>query len=126
MSTASIDGIIERAIRQTGGPDFDKQAGVTAGAFAEGIGKVLGDRITFNVGSLTSFNERWLKQTLKQFLAGPPPKAPAVEAAEIRANAQVEVAKSRDALTAQRNQADIDRDTAFQESLNEQIGRAHV
>lgn len=75
VSTASIDGIIERAIKQNGGPDFDKQAGVTAGAFAEGIGKVLGDRITFNVGSLTSFNERWLKQTLKQFLAGPPPKA---------------------------------------------------
>ena len=50
--------------------------------------------------------------------SAPPPKAPAVEAAEIRANAQVEVAKSRDALTAQRNQADIDRDTAYNESLN--------
>ena len=48
-----------------------------------------------------------------------PPKAPAVEAAEIRAQAQVQVAKRRDALTAERNQADIDRDTAFQESLNE-------
>ena len=49
----------------------------------------------------------------------PPPKAPAVEAAEIRAQAQVQVAQSRDQLAAQRNQNDLDRDTAYQESLNE-------
>ena len=49
----------------------------------------------------------------------PPPKAPAVEAAEIRAQAQVQVAQSRDQLAAQRNQNDMDRDTAYQESLNE-------
>lgn len=75
VGTASIDGLIERAIRQTGGPDFDKQVGVTAGAFAEALGKFLGDKITFNVGTFTGFNERWIKQTAKQFLAGPPPKA---------------------------------------------------
>ncbi len=46
------------------------------------------------------------------------PAAPAVEAAKIRAEAQVEVAKSRDALTAERNKADIDRDIAYNESLN--------
>lgn len=55
----------------------------------------------------------------EQIDSAPAPAAPAVEAAKIRAEAQVEVAKSRDALTAERNQADIDRDTAFQESLNE-------
>lgn len=55
----------------------------------------------------------------EQIDSAPPPKAPAVEAAEIRAQAQVEVAKSRDALTAERNRADVDRDTAFNESLNE-------
>ena len=49
----------------------------------------------------------------------PPPKAPAVEAAEIRAQAQVQVAQSRDQLAAQRNQNDLDRDTAYQQSLNE-------
>lgn len=47
----------------------------------------------------------------------PPPVAPQVQAAQIRAEAQVEVAKSRDQLQAQRNQADIDRDTAYNESL---------
>lgn len=75
VGTASIDGILERLIRQTGGPDFDKQVGVTAGAFAEALGKFLGDKVTFNVGTFTGFNERWIKQTAKQFLAGPPPKA---------------------------------------------------
>ncbi|MEY2854647.1 MAG: hypothetical protein RL030_1779 [Pseudomonadota bacterium] len=43
----------------------------------------------------------------------PPPKAPAVEAAEVRAQASVEIAKSSDALTAQRIKTDTDRDTAY-------------
>jgi len=47
----------------------------------------------------------------------PPPKAPAVEAAEIRANAQVQVAQSRDQLAAQRNQNDVDRDRIYNEVL---------
>ncbi len=47
----------------------------------------------------------------------PPPKAPAVEAAEIRANAQVQVAQSRDQLAAQRNQNDMDRDRIYNEVL---------
>ncbi len=47
----------------------------------------------------------------------PPPVAPQVQAAQIRAEAQVQVAQSRDQLQAQRNQADVDRDTAYNESL---------
>ena len=47
----------------------------------------------------------------------PPPKAPAVEAAEIRAQAQVQVAQSRDQLAAQRNQNDVDRDRIYNEVL---------
>lgn len=46
-----------------------------------------------------------------------PPKAPAVEAAEIRAQAQVQVAQSRDQLAAQRNQNDMDRDRVYNEVL---------
>ena len=47
----------------------------------------------------------------------PAPKAPAVEAAEIRAEAQVKVAASRDQLAAQRNQNDMDRDRVYNEVL---------
>ncbi len=47
----------------------------------------------------------------------PPPKAPAVEAAEIRAKAQVETAQSRDQLAAQRNQNDLDRDRVYNEVM---------
>jgi hypothetical protein len=49
----------------------------------------------------------------------PPPKAPAVEAAEIRASSAEKIAQSRDNLAMQRNKNDLDRDTAYQESLNE-------
>jgi hypothetical protein len=41
----------------------------------------------------------------------PAPKAPAVEAAEIRANAQVQVAQSRDQLMVEKIKVDTDRDT---------------
>lgn len=54
----------------------------------------------------------------EQIDSAEPPAAPAVEAAKIRAEAQVKVAESRDALTAERNKADIDRDIAYNESLN--------
>ncbi len=47
----------------------------------------------------------------------PPPKAPAVEAAEIRAKAQVETAQSRDQLTAHKIDVDTDRDRKYNESL---------
>lgn len=47
----------------------------------------------------------------------PPPKAPAVEAAEIRAQAQVETARSRDQLAAQKNQNDLDRDRVYNEVM---------
>jgi len=41
----------------------------------------------------------------------PPPKAPQVQAAEIRAQAQVQVAQSRDQLAAEKIRVDTDRDT---------------
>lgn len=47
----------------------------------------------------------------------PPPKAPVVEAAEIRAKAQVETAQSRDQLTAHKIEVDTDRDRKYNESL---------
>ena len=49
----------------------------------------------------------------------PPPKAPAVEAAEIRAASAEKIAASRDNLAGQKNQNDLDRDNAYQMSLNE-------
>ena len=53
----------------------------------------------------------------KQMAAAPPPKEPAVQAAEIRAQAQVETAKSRDMLTAERIKVDTDRDRAYIDSM---------
>jgi hypothetical protein len=47
----------------------------------------------------------------------PPPEDPTIAAAKIRAEATLEAAKSRDNLASQRNAADIDRDTAYNESL---------
>lgn len=49
----------------------------------------------------------------------PPPKAPAVEAAEIRAASAEKIAQSRDQLAGQKNQNDLDRDTAYNNSLAE-------
>lgn len=43
----------------------------------------------------------------------PPPEPPLVTAAKIRTAAQVQMAQSRDQLSAQRNQNDLDRDTAY-------------
>lgn len=47
----------------------------------------------------------------------PPPKAPAVEAAEIRAQAQIQTAQSRDQLAAQKNQNDLDRDRVYNQVM---------
>lgn len=49
----------------------------------------------------------------------PPPKAPAVEAAEIRANAQVQVAQSRDQLMVEKIKVDTDRDTMHLQAQTE-------
>lgn len=49
----------------------------------------------------------------------PPPKAPAVEAAEIRAASAEKIAQSHDQLAGQKNQNDLDRDTAYNNSLAE-------
>jgi hypothetical protein len=54
----------------------------------------------------------------KKAAESPPPKAPAVEAAEIRAKAQIETAKSRDQLTAHKIDVDTDRDLKYNESLS--------
>jgi len=47
----------------------------------------------------------------------PPPKDPAVQAAEIRAASAEKIAQSHDALAGQKNQNDVDRDTAYNESM---------
>lgn len=47
----------------------------------------------------------------------PPPKAPAVEAAEIRAASAEKIAQSHDQLAGQKNQNDLDRDRAYNDSL---------
>lgn len=78
VSTSVLDGMLERAIQQTGAPDLDKICGVIAGSLGDGLGKALGDKLSFNVTSFNKFNERWLVQVGKQFLAGPPPKAAAI------------------------------------------------
>ena len=49
--------------------------------------------------------------------ATPPQQAPAVQAAEIRAQSAEKIAQSSDQLDAQRNQNDLDRDTAYNTSL---------
>lgn len=49
----------------------------------------------------------------------PPPKAPAVEAAEIRAQAQVQVAQSRDQLMVEKIRVDTDRDTMHLQAQTE-------
>jgi len=49
----------------------------------------------------------------------PAPKAPAVEAAEIRANAQVQVAQSRDQLMVEKIRVDTDRDTMHLQAQTE-------
>lgn len=63
-------------------------------------------------------DEEW-KKIAEEEAKKPPPKAPAVEAAEIRAKASVEVAKSRDATIVEKSRLDVDRDTAYEEALNE-------
>lgn len=49
----------------------------------------------------------------------PPPVPPQIEAAKIRAESAEKIAAQQNELAAQRNQNDIDRDTAYQNSLNE-------
>ncbi len=49
----------------------------------------------------------------------PPPVPPQIEAAKIRAASAEKIAQEQIALAAQRNQNDLDRDTAYQQSLNE-------
>jgi hypothetical protein len=56
-------------------------------------------------------------EELEKLAQQPAPKAPVIEAAEIRAQAQIKVAESHDALLAQKAKADLDRDTAYNESM---------
>ena len=54
---------------------------------------------------------------LEQMAQQPPPEDPAIQAAKIRAESAEKIAQSRDQLAGQRNAADIDRDTKYNESL---------
>lgn len=59
-------------------------------------------------------------KTEKEKLAQqPPPEDPAITAAKIRAESAEKIAGSRDQLAGQKNQNDLDRDNAYQQSLNE-------
>jgi len=71
-----------------------------------------------NVDSITFTDEVW-KDRQEQMAQQPPPKAPAVEAAEIRANAQVQVAQSRDQLMVEKIKVDTDRDTMHLQAQTE-------
>lgn len=62
---------------------------------------------------------RYTEEELEKLRSAPPPAAPAVQAAQIRADAAIKVAQSRDQLQAQKNQNDLDRDTAYNQSLTE-------
>ena len=62
---------------------------------------------------------RYTEQELERIRQQPPPVAPQIEAAKIRAASSEKIAQEQTALAAQRNQNDIDRDTAYQNSLNE-------
>ena len=64
-------------------------------------------------------DEEW-KASLAQI-----PPMPQVQAATIRAEAQVKVAESHDNLAAQRNKIDIDRDTAYNDSLAQRAQSDH-
>lgn len=78
LTTTTLDGILERTIQGTDLPDIDKICSVIAGSLTTSVGKVLGDRLKFNVTAFTDFNRRWLVQLGNQFLSGPPPKAEAI------------------------------------------------
>ena len=66
---------------------------------------------------LTPTEFQYTDEEWEEIKKQPPPVAPQVQAAQIRAEAQVQVAQSRDQLAAQKNQNDLDRDTAYNESL---------
>ena len=48
-----LDGILERTIQGTDLPDIDKICSVIAGSLTTSVGKVLGDRLKFNVTAFT-------------------------------------------------------------------------
>lgn len=56
------------------------------------------------------------EEELKKMAEAPPPKSDAVQAAEIRAQATIEAAKSRDQLSAEKIRVDTDRDNTLVES----------
>lgn len=60
---------------------------------------------------------QYTEEESKKMASQPPPKAPAVQAAEVRAQAQVSTAQSRDQLMAKRIEVDTDRDTALVDSM---------
>lgn len=74
LATGTVDGIIERAIQQNALPDATKVVGFVLGALADGLGKALAGKLTFNVTSFTRFSRRWVLSVARDYLAGPPPK----------------------------------------------------
>lgn len=66
---------------------------------------------------LTPAEFQYTDEEWKKVSSQPQPTPPQVQAAQIRAEAQVKVAESRDALMAEKIRVDTDRDTAYNESL---------
>ncbi len=61
----------------------------------------------------------------RQLAQQPPPKAPAVEAAEIRANAAVQTAQISAEASVQRSQLDTDRDSVYVQAENDRTQLEH-
>lgn len=62
----------------------------------------------------------------KAMREAPPPEDPRITAAKIQAQTSVEVAKGRDAVTIRKSELDVDRDTKFEEALNERARIAQL
>lgn len=61
----------------------------------------------------------YTEEELQNMAKQPPPEDPAITAAKIRAASAEKVAASRDQASVQKSELDLDRDTAYQEALNE-------
>jgi hypothetical protein len=61
----------------------------------------------------------YTKEELDTMAKNPPPEDPVITAAKIRAASAEKVAASRDQTSVKKSELDVDRDTAYQEALNE-------
>ncbi len=62
---------------------------------------------------------QFTKEEKENLAKQPPPEAPAVTAAKIRAESAAQIAAGKDQVTLQKSKLDVDRDTAYEVALNE-------